>query len=90
RKQLVNPSSSAPRHKGISFLEPTGEGGKEEEWEYECIMPEEGLQCAREMRVDRYAECSALTGELLWEATQDITRMAAGTTVDSGEKCVGM
>jgi Ras homolog gene family, member A len=52
---------------------------------YECVMPEEGLQVAREMRVDCYAECSALTGELMWEATQDLTKMAAKTTVDNGD-----
>jgi Ras homolog gene family, member A len=56
-----------------------------ERQQYECVMPEEGLQAAREMRLDRYAECSALTGELMWEATQDLTKMAAQTTVDSGD-----
>ena len=53
--------------------------------QYECVMPEEGLQAAREMRLDRYAECSALTGELMWEATQDITKMAAQTAYDTGD-----
>lgn len=57
----------------------------EGEEEYECVMPEEGVQVAREMRVDRYAECSAVTGELMWEATQDITKMAAETTLDNGD-----
>lgn len=53
--------------------------------QYECVMPEEGLQAAREMRLDRYAECSALTGELMWEATQDLTKMAAKAVVDTGD-----
>lgn len=50
--------------------------------QYECVLPEEALAMAREMRCDRYAECSALTGELLWEVVEDVTRMAAGTTVE--------
>lgn len=61
------------------------QGRTTETTQYECVMPEEGLQAAREMRLDRYAECSALTGELMWEATQDLTKMAAETTVDKGD-----
>ena len=53
-----------------------------EEWEYESVMPEEGVQTAQAMRVDRYAECSAVTGELMWEAVQDLTKMAAQAAVD--------
>ncbi|KAE9974451.1 hypothetical protein EG327_008746 [Venturia inaequalis] len=30
----------------------------------ESVMPQEGLRVTQEMRCDRYAECSALTGEL--------------------------
>ena len=59
------------------------------EWEYECVMPEEGLQAAREMGADRYAECSAGTGELMWEVVEDITRMAAKTTVEEGRASSG-
>lgn len=59
------------------------------EWEYECVMPEEGLQVAREMRADRYAECSALTGELMWEVVEDITRTAAKTTVGESRENSG-
>ena len=58
-------------------------------WEYGCVMPEEGLQVAREMRADRYAECSALTGELMWEVVEDITRTAAKTTVEEGREHSG-
>lgn len=49
-----------------------------------CVMPQEGLTAAQEMRCDKYAECSALTGELLWEAVEDITRVAAKTTTERG------
>ncbi|KAJ9652637.1 hypothetical protein H2198_008117 [Neophaeococcomyces mojaviensis] len=49
-----------------------------------CVMPEEGLLAAQEMRCDKYAECSALTGELLWETVEDITRVAAMTTTERG------
>lgn len=52
--------------------------------EFECVMPHEGLRAAGEIRADRYAECSALTGELLWEVVEDVTRMAAGTRTDKG------
>ncbi len=51
---------------------------------FECVMPQEGLRAAQEMRCDRYAECSALTGELMWEVLEDITRTAALTTTESG------
>lgn len=57
---------------------------EDEEGNFVCVMPEEGLRASSEMRCDRYAECSALTGELLWEAVEDITRTAAGTTTEKG------
>lgn len=56
------------------------------EWEYECVMPEEGLQAARHMGADRYAECSARTGELMYEVVEDLTKMAAKSTVDDGRQ----
>lgn len=47
---------------------------------------------AQELLCDRYAECSAVTGELLAETFEDISRMAALTTTDKGaqssEGCV--
>ncbi len=52
--------------------------------EFECVMPQEGLRVAQEMRCDRYAECSAVTGELMWEVLEDITRTAARTTTEGG------
>ncbi|KEF60986.1 uncharacterized protein A1O9_02550 [Exophiala aquamarina CBS 119918] len=51
---------------------------------FECVMPQEAYRVAQEMRCDRYAECSAVTGELLWEVLEDITRTAAKTTTDAG------
>jgi hypothetical protein len=51
---------------------------------FECVMPQEGLQAAQEMRCDRYAECSALTGELMFEVLEDITKTAARTTTEGG------
>ena len=39
---------------------------------------------AQEMRCDRYAECSAHTGELMNEVFEDIARMAAKTTTENG------
>jgi hypothetical protein len=74
------------REIALSTVRDAGAGREgEDEWEYECVMPEEGLQAAREMRLDRYAECSAVTGELMWEVVEDITRMAAKTTVEEQE-----
>lgn len=56
----------------------------EQTGETRCVMPEEGFKAAVEMRCDKYAECSAVTGELLWEAVEDITRVAAKTTTEGG------
>lgn len=36
------------------------------------------------MRCDRYAECSASTGELMDEVFEDIARTAAKTTTEAG------
>ncbi|KAA6414539.1 MAG: hypothetical protein FRX48_01288 [Lasallia pustulata] len=48
------------------------------------IYPQEGYRIAQEMRCDRYAECSALTGELVNEVFEDIALVAAKTTTESG------
>ena len=56
----------------------------DEKGQYTCIMPQEGVNEASEMRCDSYCECSAVTGELLWEAVEDITRIAAKTTTEKG------
>lgn len=71
-----------------------GTGGVTTAWESNVddtrsIMPEEGLKVAQEMRCDRYAECSALTGELCSQVLEDIARTAAKTTTDLGGKSGG-
>ncbi|KAI9857481.1 MAG: hypothetical protein M1813_008231 [Trichoglossum hirsutum] len=45
---------------------------------------------AQEMRCDRYLECSALTGELVFEVFEDISRTAAMTTTDQGGQTEGV
>ena len=39
---------------------------------------------AQEMRCDRYAECSAITGDHMNEVFEDIARTAAKTTTERG------
>ena len=39
---------------------------------------------AQELRCDRYAECSAVTGELMDEVIEDMARTAAKTTTENG------
>ena len=49
------------------------------------VYPEEGYRAAQEMRADGYVECSALTGELLRLAFEEICRAAVKTvSVDGG------
>ncbi len=48
------------------------------------IYPQEGLKVAQDLRCDRYAECSATTGELVNEVIEDVARTAAKTTTESG------
>ncbi|KAI4234519.1 MAG: hypothetical protein L6R40_006724 [Gallowayella cf. fulva] len=48
------------------------------------IYPQEAYRIAQEMRCDRYAECSAVTGELISEVFEDIARTAAKTKTDAG------
>lgn len=52
-------------------------------------MTPQGYRVAQEMRCDRYAECSALTGELMHEVFEDIARVAALTTTDKGGQSDG-
>ncbi|OTB14678.1 hypothetical protein K445DRAFT_384141 [Daldinia sp. EC12] len=50
------------------------------------IYPQEGYQVSQEMRVDKYVECSAVTGELLKLAFEEICNTAVKTTaVDGGQ-----
>jgi Ras homolog gene family, member A len=48
------------------------------------LKSRQAYRVAQEMRCDRYAECSALTGELMHEAFEDIARVAALTTTEKG------
>jgi Ras family protein A len=41
------------------------------------------------MRCDRYAECSAVTGELMHEVFEDIAKVAAKTTTAAGGQSQG-
>jgi Ras homolog gene family, member A len=50
------------------------------------VMPNEALSVAQQMRCDRYAECSALTGELCRQVLEDVARTAARTTTEKGAK----
>ena len=51
----------------------------------ESVMPQEGLNLAQEMRVDKYAECSAVTGELCREVLEDIATTAAKASEGEGK-----
>lgn len=55
----------------------------------ESVMPREGAGLASEMLCDRYAECSALTGELCREVLEDLARTCALTTTERGAKSEG-
>ncbi|MCJ1473714.1 hypothetical protein MMC13_002365 [Lambiella insularis] len=48
------------------------------------IYPQEAYRIAQEMRYDRYAECSAHTGEFMNEVFEDVARLAAKTTTKNG------
>ncbi|KAI1780955.1 P-loop containing nucleoside triphosphate hydrolase protein [Hypoxylon cercidicola] len=50
------------------------------------ISPQEGYKISQEMRADKYVECSAVTGELLKLAFEEICKTAAKTvTADGGQ-----
>jgi GTPase SAR1 family protein len=55
----------------------------------ESVMPQEGLNAAQELMCDRYAECSALTGELCREVLEDVAKTSARTTTENGAKTEG-
>lgn len=48
------------------------------------IYPQEAYRIAQELRCDKYIECSAVSGELMKEAWEDICRTAALTTKKDG------
>lgn len=53
------------------------------------IYPQEAYRIAQEMRADRYVECSALTGELLKAAFEDICTTAVKTMSTEGGQTPG-
>ena len=44
---------------------------------------------AQEMRCDLFAECSAVSGELMQQSFEDIVRVAAKTTTEEGGQSSG-
>ena len=48
------------------------------------LITTKAYRMAQEMRCDRYAECSAITGEFMNEVFEDIARLAAKTTTEKG------
>ncbi|KAI9369735.1 P-loop containing nucleoside triphosphate hydrolase protein [Aspergillus egyptiacus] len=53
------------------------------------IYPQEAYRIAQELRCDRYAECSAVTGELMPQAFEDLARLAYATTTAEGGQTKG-
>ncbi|KAJ6096296.1 hypothetical protein N7486_007042 [Penicillium sp. IBT 16267x] len=53
------------------------------------IYPQEAYRIAQELRCDRYAECSAVTGELLPETFEDLARLAGMSTTEKGGQTAG-
>ncbi|KAL2159983.1 hypothetical protein VTH06DRAFT_1638 [Thermothelomyces fergusii] len=53
------------------------------------IYPQEGHRVAQEMRADKYIECSAVSGELMIEAFDDICSTAIKTTTAAGGQSEG-
>ncbi|KAL4992625.1 P-loop containing nucleoside triphosphate hydrolase protein [Aspergillus falconensis] len=53
------------------------------------IYPQEAYRIAQELRCDRYAECSAVTGELMTQAFEDLARLAYQTTTATGGQTKG-
>ncbi|KAI5863517.1 P-loop containing nucleoside triphosphate hydrolase protein [Durotheca rogersii] len=53
------------------------------------IYPAEGHMVAQEMRADKYVECSAVTGELLKLAFEEICNTAAKTATANGGQSDG-
>ncbi|POS74206.1 hypothetical protein DHEL01_v207397 [Diaporthe helianthi] len=53
------------------------------------IYPQEAYRVAAEIRADKYMECSAVTGELLQLAFEEICQMAVKTTSAEGGQSAG-
>lgn len=54
-------------------------------WILTCKHKKKGHRVAQEMRFDRYAECSAATGELIDRVCEDIAHMAVKNEKESGD-----
>lgn len=57
---------------------------REEGEQIDTIYPQEGHNMSAQLRCDQYAECSAMTGELMGEVFEDVARRAAKTTTSQG------
>ncbi|KAF2133736.1 P-loop containing nucleoside triphosphate hydrolase protein [Dothidotthia symphoricarpi CBS 119687] len=68
-------------------LAEVGEGGQ---GRGKSVMPHEGVQTAQNMLCDRYAECSAVTGELCRQVLEDVARTCAKSTTKDGAKSEGL
>lgn len=53
------------------------------------IYPQEAYQQAQEIRIDKYMECSAVTGELLKLAFEEISKTAIMTRKAEGGQSEG-
>ncbi|VUC34774.1 unnamed protein product [Clonostachys rosea] len=53
------------------------------------IYPQEGYQAAQQLRADRYIECSAVTGELLKLAFEDLCKTAIKCKTAAGGQSEG-
>jgi Ras homolog gene family, member A len=53
------------------------------------IYPQEAYRVAQEMRADKYAECSTITGELFKLAFEEIFNTAMKTTTAAGGQSEG-
>ncbi|KAI1438955.1 P-loop containing nucleoside triphosphate hydrolase protein [Xylaria sp. CBS 124048] len=53
------------------------------------ILPQEGYKASQELRADKYVECSAVTGELLKLAFEEICITAARTKTEAGGQSEG-
>ncbi|KAI0451899.1 P-loop containing nucleoside triphosphate hydrolase protein [Xylaria acuta] len=53
------------------------------------IYPQEGYKVSQSMRADKYVECSAVTGELLKLAFEEICNTAAQTKTEAGGQSEG-
>jgi Ras homolog gene family, member A len=53
------------------------------------IYPEEAYRISQEMRVDKYVECSSVTGDLFRLAFEEICSTAVKTTTADGGQSEG-